>query len=373
MRYRLFILTICLVAACKDAYVPPVKSSNNVYLVVEGFINNGTDSTKINLTHTFKLDDSSRITPELHAQVYVEDQAGDKFNLAEIGNGLYATPQLSLNLAIQYRIHIRTSAGKEYVSDYTPVKPSPPIDSVNWTVNSHGLTIYGNTHDPQQSTHYYRWEYEESWRFEVPFVTNLKYVNHKVIDMADDTIYTCYQFQNSTNIILSSSARLSSDVIYEAPLNFIPQEDWRLDDKYSILVKEYALTQDAYNYWSALEKNTELLGTIFGPLPSDVKGNIHNINDSSEEVIGYIGCGAITKQRIFITRADLVPYKWYESQKWSTCTMLTIPEDSGAYYFDTGYWPLEYTTPPGSGYTTSIRPCADCTLAGSNKKPSYWP
>jgi hypothetical protein len=363
-----------VLAGCKDLYQPSVASTNAVNLVVEGFINSGPDSTVIRLTHSFKLEAASKISYELHAQVYVEDLAGDQYLLPELGQGQYGVPQLGLDPAKTYRLHIKTATGSDYASDYVPLKASPPIDSINWTVSGSGLQIYANTHDPQQSTHYYRWEYDEAWEFHAKYFAGLKYVNHQVLDMLDDTIYTCYQFGNSTNILLSSSARLANDVIYQAPMVFIPQMDWRLDDEYSILVKEYALTQDAYNYWSALEKNTEQLGTIFGPLPSDVRGNIHNLKDSSEEVIGYIGCGSIATKRIFITILDLTPYGWSQSTFGSECFSRAIPKDSADIYFGQGnYWPLTYTVPPSFGYIMAPSFCANCTLTGTNKRPSYWP
>src|SRR5882762_3337253 len=159
-------IALSLAGACKESYIPPVVSSNVSYLVVEGFINNGADTTWITLSNTYKLDDTATVIPEQHAQVFVEGKNGGMYPLSEYGKGVYITPALSLNLAQQYRLHIRTAAGKEYASDYLELKTSPPVDSIGWKGASAGaIQIYANTHDPQNTSRYYRYEYNETWEF----------------------------------------------------------------------------------------------------------------------------------------------------------------------------------------------------------------
>ncbi|MEJ7664694.1 MAG: DUF4249 family protein [Hymenobacter sp.] len=46
---------------------------------------------------------------------------------------------------------------------------------------------------------------------------------------------------------------------------------------YSILVRQYALTPEEFAYWDKLRKNTENLGTLFDPLPSQLSGNVHRL------------------------------------------------------------------------------------------------
>ena len=54
---------------------PPLLSTGNAYLVVEGFINNGPDSTVITLSHTYPLSDTAQATPEPGATVSVSGSA----------------------------------------------------------------------------------------------------------------------------------------------------------------------------------------------------------------------------------------------------------------------------------------------------------
>ena len=72
--------------------MPPVVSTNASFLVVEGFIDNGPDSTMITLTRSYKLDDTAQLKAEPGAQLDVEGTDNSSYPLTELGNGQYAVP-----------------------------------------------------------------------------------------------------------------------------------------------------------------------------------------------------------------------------------------------------------------------------------------
>ena len=41
-------------------------------------------------------------------------------------------PGMNLDINSKYKLHIRTSDGKEYISDEITVVETPPIDSISW-------------------------------------------------------------------------------------------------------------------------------------------------------------------------------------------------------------------------------------------------
>jgi hypothetical protein len=372
---KIIAVLLFIFIGCKEAYVPPVHSSNKSFLVVEGFINNGQDSTYISLTHTFSLNDTGSVTPELHAQLTVEGKDNSSYPLKEWGNGKYGVTSLALNNSLQYRLHIRTTAGKEYVSDYLDLKASPPIDSVSWKRTGEGLQIYANTHDPQNASHYYRWDYQETWEFHSVYYTYLQWVNDQIQPLSPDPYYTCWKYASSTTVLLSSSTKLATDEIYQSPIELIPSNSWLISVRFSILVKQYVLTADAYNYWSDLQKNTEQIGSIFSPQPFADKGNIHNVADTSEQVVGFLSAGTLQKQRIFITPGQIPDWRpgTYEDCNETNVTRL----DSLFYYLHAGNnLPIDQVeTPSGSGkyqWNIAATSCINCTLIGTLAKPSYW-
>ena len=56
-------------------------------------------------------------------------------------------------------VHILTSNGKEYLSDLSEVKITPPIDSVTGRAGPDMVTIYVSTHDDQKKSIYYQWTF----------------------------------------------------------------------------------------------------------------------------------------------------------------------------------------------------------------------
>ena len=155
-------ILILLFAKCKQEYNPEIEAKSTGFLVVEGFLNSGQGPTTIRLSRSSDLEDTA-LKPEAGAQLNVEGEDGSNFLLFGNGNGEYSVAQLTLNNGVKYRLHIRTTDGKEYVSDYTPVKYTPPIDSITWQREDGGLRLYANANDPQNNTKYYQWKYEETW------------------------------------------------------------------------------------------------------------------------------------------------------------------------------------------------------------------
>jgi Domain of unknown function (DUF4249) len=355
---------------CKQSYDPPVVSSPNTYLVVEGFINNGPDSTYYTLTHTFKLGDTATTIPELQASVTVEGMDNSSYTLAEIGNGVYGAPLTGLNPAVQYRLHIHTTGGKEYASAYVTMKVSPPIDSINWVRNNQGVQLYANTHDPQGNSRYYHWDYQETWEFTAAYYAYLQYRNDSIVTLDPNNMYYCWGSDVSTSILLNSSVKLAQDQIQMDPLVMIPVGDERISYLYSIMVKQYVLTPDAYAWWQLLQKNTEQIGSIFGVEPSTTGGNIHNLADSTELVIGYVSAGSIVKQRIYISNSQVQPWVYQNG-----CTEFATTPDSALYYAQQGYAPIySFISNAGPKVEMTIsRFCVDCTETGTNHKPSFWP
>ena len=168
-------------------------------------------------------------------------------------------------------------------------------------------------------------------------------------------------------ILLASSTQLAQDVIYKAPVNFIPAGSQQISVRYSILVTQYALTRDAFAWWQTLQKNTELIGSIFGVQPSANPGNIYCISDSSEQVLGYVGGGNTHSQRIFITNDQVLPWDYN-----SGCIDMV---DSGKIsindLWNSGFLPY-YIIPASGLIHYSFKTCIDCTLTGTNIRPSFW-
>ena len=367
------IIVLAIIAAslgCRQTYAPPAITNPPSWLVVEGFINNnGSDTTTFILSRTVPLADSSAYTTETQATVAIEDSTGHQYPLTELNPGSYSYPPYPFNNNNKYRLHIFTTGREEYASDFIPLVGNPPIDSITWIRSDDplhlGVTIFANTHDPNNNTRYYRWACEQTWEYHVKYFTLWGLVNNIPTSLNGDTAYICWRSDNTTTIDLASSTQLARDVISRAPLTLIPLNSQLLQIEYSTLVKQYALTQDAFTWWQTLKKNTEQIGSIFGVQPSANPGNIRCLSDTTKQVLGYVSGGNIQKQRIFITNDQVAPWTYVDD-----CIDSIVKPSDAAKFLARGY--LLYNLVNGPAYVISHNYCVDCTLTGTNKKPSYW-
>ncbi|CAN5327325.1 hypothetical protein BH09BAC6_BH09BAC6_05580 [soil metagenome] len=378
---------IAIAASCKKPYAPPVIKADNNYLVVEGVIAAGGDSTNIKLSRTVKLADSVNINPEKGAKVVVQGDQNVTYPLKESVGGTYSA-LLNLDNTHKYRLSITSADGRTYLSDYTEVKVTPPIDTLAYSITANGINFSSNAHDPANNTRYYRWDYKETYVYITPIFTFYKfdksrsiYTTHQsVLRTPAEYINTCYVTRNSTTILLNSSARLQQDVIVNNPIAQLSTTSDKILHRYSMLLKQYAITKGAYDFYTILKKNTEQLGSIFDAQPSQLKGNIHCTSTPAEPVLGYISACTVAQKRIFIDRSDLpawpvphtdcAPYVvgWYKGEGTppEVSAFIVIPLEPIMSGYDEKKKDTTYSVHVGDYF------CVDCTYHGTNKKPAFW-
>ncbi|GAB2763784.1 hypothetical protein GCM10027275_01030 [Rhabdobacter roseus] len=354
--------------SCIEPFSPPEITSASSYLVVDGFLNTSAGTTsQIKLSRTQNLYENRQPWVEQQANLRVEGDQGSAYALAEVKPGTYELGGVSLAENEKYRLRIRTRDGKEYLSDYVPVVKTPPVDSVTYRVSPDrsGVQINVHTHDPTKRTRFYRWGYEETWEYHSPLYSAFEVVN-KEIRLRTQDISTCWTFLKSSRIVLGTSVKLSQDIMENVPITYVHASSGKLRVKYSILVKQYGLSQEEFEYWTAIAKTNELTGSLFDPQPSQVTGNIRCINDPKELAFGFFSVSTPQEKRIFIT-------EWL-GRFTSPCE----PEDTlnEAQALETYDLILVEFPVPGSNkpfYITGSGSCTDCRLHGGiNEKPAYW-
>jgi hypothetical protein len=375
-KYCLAILFTLLLGYCKTAFEPPALKAANNYLVVDGVINIAPNATTIlNINRTRNLGDTAtQGIPELHATVTIQSSGGASYPLVDsAGNGVYYSAPLSLAPNLQYAIQVTTADGRKYASDMVTPKTTPPIDSLYFEQPS-DLNIFVNTHDPAAATHYYRWDYTETWEHDAQLYTAWG-VKDGMIFAVDSTTQTtqCWTSVLSSHILLASTTRLGADVVDHQPVTTVPNGDIRLDIKYSLLLRQYALTEAAYNYWDLIRKTTDGLGTLFDLQPTQLVGNIHCTSDPTEPVIGFVSASTIQQKRIFIYQSLL--HNWAHNSLIYGCDSTQIPVNQTDFriytYPDTLFAPWYFVT--NGPLVLASKICLDCRLQGGNNiKPSYW-
>ena len=182
---------------------------------------------------------------------------------------------------------------------------------------------------------------------------------------------------------MATTSQLSSDIVNKYKVTEIATGSEKLSAVYSILVRQYAIEVNAFDFWKNLKINTEQLGTLFDLQPFTELGNIHCTNHPEVKCIGFISFTTLQEKRIFIDRYQVnfwnyqPYYASHEPCMVDTATPQNLPEfflpvggPYGNNLIGTSLDPQYFTTI----YLFSINLCVDCTdHGGSSVKPDYWP
>jgi len=365
------IFCLILLSSCREPYQPPTILAQSNLLVVDAFLDGSDKSCTVVLSRSQDVSDSKAPPMEKKANVQLEDSEGNVYILKEVSDGNYSVSNVTIDTQMKYQLSIKTEAGKSYQSDYVEIKNTPPIDNVTWQATDQGIQFYVSTHDDEKKSIYYQYRFVETWAYVAPFPSNYEFQNGIPVPRSTD-IYHCWATSPSSKISIATSVKLSEDVISNFPFYMISRPSAKYLIRYSILVKQNALTVEAYNYWQQLQKNTEKIGTLFDPQPSQVLSNFQNVDNEDEPVLGYFNAGITTEKRIFVSISEL-PHGWYFRD--TPCQADTVLNaDLGRHLSDIligGLYRGSDLNPYGYSYTSAT--CGDCrTAGGTTTKPDFW-
>ncbi len=366
-------------AGCIEPFTPNIDESQES-LVIEGQITNQAGYHYIHISRTAPYNDPHKI-PEPNCQVEVVDNKGNIFKFYESQPGVYRRWMYNFFLSIgtQYKVKVITTDGNMYESDFDELlSPSPPIDSIYYEIEVretfdpdyplYGIQFYIDLDAPDDFARNYRWELEETWEYEAKY--RIQYYYDGTIHPINDPffLFRCWRTDPIHKIYTSTTRHSTSNTINKFPLQYVSNQSNRLKIKYSLLVKQYSLSNTAYDYWCQLQKQSQESGGLYETQPARVRGNISNVNDNEEVVLGFFNASSVTEKRIFVT--ERFNFSIYGAR----CTLDTIgPENLHSYTLYPVY--LISLSPFGTGppYGVGYGICFDCRAGGGKtKKPDFW-
>ena len=132
----------------------------------------------------------------------------------------------------------------------------------------------------------------------------------------------CWITTPSASIIVASTDKNPVNSLKGFTVRSIGPGQPLLFARYSILVKQYSLDADLYNYWKRLKDVNENPGGIYSKMPAHVYGNI-TCCDGSGKVLGYFAASSVKEKRFFISRSD--NYQMETTQYFGVCQSNTPP------------------------------------------------
>lgn len=391
------IFTSIFVNSCVEEYTPTTESFERI-LVVEGVLTDENKKQEIKLSRTFQFEEQSPAREE-NAVVIIKDDQNNEYLFEETKPGTYSS-EIAFNAQpnISYTLNIKTSNGDVYTSAPELLTERAEIEDMYAEALTNddgeiGIGVFLDAYDPSGSVKYYRYEYEETHKIIAP-----KWVDQDMIVVSEfppevalvpksKEEKTCFATNSSKKNILKSGDGLNANSIEKIPIRFISLTDYIVANRYSILVKQYSLSREAYGYYKNMNNFSGSQSLFSQVQPGFIQGNIVSENKDNS-VIGYFNVSAVTtSERIFFNYKDFYPNSTPPPFP-SDCFFLTpypfrlvdaLLHDRVKYYGDnlclTPEPPPYCSESMGDDegpYSVVARACGDCTAMGTNVVPEFW-
>lgn len=384
MRIKGFGILVCLlllaVTSCVEEYWPPINKYEDL-MVIDGQITNDPGPYFFRISRTSKIYEYQFI-PVSGAQVIISDNTGNSEKLTETEAGIYMTAVNGIRgvTGRSYKVTINTPSDDVYESDFQELPAPTGIDSVYAEIEHHtdidysyelsGYQFYLDTEVPVSDTNYYLWQLEYTYKYQADFLIRWYWDGHLNPFPKPDSLQTCWLSDTVNMILTFSTADKTNPQVIRFPLNYVTTETRELSIRYSLMVKMLTLTKKAYLYWSSIEELVSDKDMLFTKQPYQIRGNVNNVNDPDEPVLGYFTVAGVDQKRIFVNRPPVSV-----NFNYPICVL-----DQGdfeamrdVYWSTPKEWPM-YITESTSHVKAFPNPiCLDCRRRGGNTlKPDFW-
>lgn len=428
MRDRWFLLLTAILAitfSCVEEIdlTEETKAQVGSLLVVEATITNSISTQKILLSRTSNLTEEFQSLPESNATVIVKgsDNTVYTFQENELGQYLSTTP-FNAVIGIEYQLDITSGSGNKYSSSKMQLTQPSQIDKINiervFNINNEEeLVISVDTYDMTGNSRYYRYEYEETYKVIAPLYSPQELIPHdvqfpiaantinvfntpRIIDLLVDIQFReeqariCYNTVKSNSIILGNTVDLFEDKLDNFRIRFISKDNYIIAHRYSILVRQYVQSREAYVYYETLKSFSDSEDVFSENQTGFIDGNLFSMSNDKENVIGFFEVSSVDERRVFFNFEDIFktesanPYATRCDQFWKPALLEETPDHElvrsplldmvkqGFQLFDLDFIPGEedFFFPPfdDGPFTLVLEPCGDCTVLGNNVIPDFW-
>ena len=327
-KYLFLFLILFGLNACIDPYDSNFGQDNRV-LIVEGLMTNDVQNPDtIKIQYSYYVTESFYKKPIPGTQASIVSSTGQETKLTSVGTegGFLPPANFRINYAEKYTLKFSLGDGQSYQSTPQQMLPTPPIDKVYDVYNpksrlsNDGKTqlssneIYLDFQDIPNQKNNYMWRYTHYERL-VHCVTceaNALYVaaSQSCVKNAQAFLRNPpYDYQcdgNCYNILRNNTVNILSDISSDGRLI-----KGRLIGKipvYSlsgclVVVDQMSVSQEIFDFNKILESQSTATGGLADTPAAAIVGNIRNLTNSTERIVGYFGLADIKNYRHWVSRA----------------------------------------------------------------------
>lgn len=350
-------------------------------IVIEATVTDQVMRQQVKLSQSFSIDADG---PEPLSGADIKITGEEEYIFEESEPGIYISKEpFGAQPGISYSLMVSIN-GKEYESLPTKLTGTGSIGELKARriqyQGEDGVAITLNNETSTGAANYYRYEFTETFKFNANYfkVSDIAIIDGLPVEVPKQKEeYTCYRTEDSNKFVLANTNSLSENSVTDLLIAFIDGDDPKLSKRYSILVKQYVISREAYTYYELLEELSGSDNVFSQNQPGFFSGNIANINDPEEKVIGYFDISNVSVKRLYFNYEDFydpegirprfVAYANCEVTLPDISTLMTQIEQGAVRWSETQV-PENSVRP----FYVVPTPCVDCTLFGTNIKPDFW-
>lgn len=280
-----FLLSLLSLFSCEDKVELDVPEGPK-RLIIDGNMTTLNGPQRIKITKTIGYNNKEENPYVTNANVKITDDQGNIFPLIYTSDGLYETDaSIKGIVGNEYTLHIVTEEGKEYKSSAQTMYEITPIDSIL----------------------YYHQE-------ELLFKDFLEYGYFVAIEFVENgetsgDVYRWKMYVNDSlqhdQTVVESDDQLENGVEFEGTDFVFSDRPLRVGDK--VYIEQMAVTPEAAKFWDQVFIQSSNSGGPFDSPPAPIRGNIYNVNDEKEMVLGFFGTENVESSKTIVIQDQGYP------------------------------------------------------------------
>lgn len=312
--YKIILFVACLLSmtSCIEQVEIPIRNEQ-VKLVVEGSITSLKPPYTIKLSYSGAFEYTTKIPQNSiikYANVSATDDLGKEIVFYPQGDGTYLTlsgEQYRGKSGRTYTLKITLPSGQVYQSNPEKMPDAVPVSNVYYEyqkvplvipanriiLNPNGYNIFVDFQDPANVKNYYRWFAK---------TTSLRSTTGITCSFFSKCDVSCHvELLTTNNLNIFSDTYSNGTLVKKRQMIFSPLF---APGYHYVEIYQYSLSQPAYQFWKNFEEQQTRTGSIFDPLPASIQGNIYNVKDPTEIVLGYFEASGVQRKKYILDNTN---------------------------------------------------------------------
>ncbi|WP_299708988.1 DUF4249 domain-containing protein [uncultured Pontibacter sp.] len=342
MLRRLLPFILLLLMGCIDPVDTDLETQKK-HLVVEGYFTNEAKLNYVRLSYS-QPHSSPYNEFEAKAVVTVWSNEGEWYLFSYDKEGYYYPSAGSEAVGVPGHTYmLNVAVGNQlYQSEPVIMKEPIAIDSIQFEIGEQtfafpgerekqllpGYNVLVDYNDPAGEKNFLRWSF--TTQYEVR--TQPQDYIHPFTGMPapKNCCMQCFLEEKLEQLKVIDDRLTNGKKVLHQNVLFMPFEKY-LGVKNKLTVYQHSITEDSYNFFRILEQQKIATGTVFDPPPAEVKGNMFNVNNENEQVIGFFDVSGVSSKKVTILRNAIdypfAPFRFPDDCQVMRNATKTIPED----------------------------------------------